>query len=406
MIKANKSMLTIDKFYNARIVLDNILRKTDLVHTKKVNTTCEVYLKPECLQRTGSFKIRGAYYKMSQLSNEEKAKGVVACSAGNHAQGVALGATSMGIKSLICLPEAAPMSKVEATRQLGAEICLVPGVYDDAYNRALAMRDEFGYTFIHPFNDENVIAGQGTIALEILEELPDVDVIVVPIGGGGLISGVAYAAKTLNPNIKIYGVQAENAASMVRSLEAKKPVLLNSVSTLADGIAVKQPGDITFDICSNYVDGVVTVSEEEICAAILRLIEKKKMVAEGAGAVAVAAVMFDKIPVEGKKVVCLVSGGNIDVTTLGRVISSGLIASGRLCSIHVEVNDQPGTLAQTCTIVSKLGANIISVHHDRTMSKGNVRACVVKLTAETRNEEHLLEIKSTLKKKGFNVVND
>ena len=297
-------MLTIDKFYNARIVLENILRKTDLVHTKKVNTTCEVYLKPECLQRTGSFKIRGAYYKISQLSDEEKAKGVVACSAGNHAQ------------------------------------------------------------------------------------------------------GVAYAAKTLNPNIKVYGVQAENAASMVQSLEAKEPVLLTSVSTLADGIAVKKPGDITFDICSNYVDGVVTVSEEEICAAILRLIEKKKMVAEGAGAVAVAAVMFDKIPVEGKKVVCLVSGGNIDVTTLGRVISSGLIASGRLCSIHIEVNDQPGTLAQTCAIVSKLGANIISVHHDRAMSKGNVRVCVVKLTAETRNEEHLLEIKSTLKKKGFNVVND
>ena len=399
-------MLTIDKFYNARIVLENILRKTDLVHTKKVNTTCEVYLKPECLQRTGSFKIRGAYYKISQLSDEEKAKGVVACSAGNHAQGVALGATSMGIKSLICLPEAAPMSKVEATRRLGAEICLVPGVYDDAYNRALAMRDEFGYTFIHPFNDENVIAGQGTIALEILEELPDVDVIVVPVGGGGLISGVAYAAKTLNPNIKVYGVQAENAASMVQSLEAKEPVLLTSVSTIADGIAVKKPGDITFDICSNYVDGVVTVSEEEICAAILRLIEKKKMVAEGAGAVAVAAVMFDKIPVEGKKVVCLVSGGNIDVTTLGRVISSGLIASGRLCSIHIEVNDQPGTLAQTCAIVAKLGANIISVHHDRAMSKGNVRVCVVKLTAETRNEEHLLEIKSTLKKQGFNVVND
>ena len=213
-------MLTIDKFYNARIVLENILRKTDLVHTKKVNTTCEVYLKPECLQRTGSFKIRGAYYKISQLSDEEKAKGVVACSAGNHAQGVALGATSMGIKSLICLPEAAPMSKVEATRRLGAEICLVPGVYDDAYNRALAMRDEFGYTFIHPFNDENVIAGQGTIALEILEELPDVDVIVVPVGGGGLISGVAYAAKTLNPNIKVYGVQAEKYGSKFRSQRA------------------------------------------------------------------------------------------------------------------------------------------------------------------------------------------
>ena len=260
-------MLSLDELYKARYVLSKILRRTDLVHAPKLNPESDIYLKPENLQITGSFKVRGAYYMVSQLGEEERKKGVIACSAGNHAQGVALGATSNGIKSLICLPEGAPISKVEATRRLGAEICLVPGVYDDAYQRALQLRDEHGYAFVHPFNDEHVIAGQGTIGLEMLDELADVEAVVVPIGGGGLISGVAFAIKSLNPKVKVYGVQAAGAPSMYQSIHEHKAVTLQGVSTVADGIAVKTPGDLTFDICSKYVDDIALVSEDEICAA-------------------------------------------------------------------------------------------------------------------------------------------
>ncbi len=397
-------MLQLNNFYKARFVLSKILRKTELVHALKINPECDVYLKPECLQKTGSFKVRGAYYKISQLSEEEKSKGVIACSAGNHAQGVALGATSMGIKSLICLPEGAPISKVEATKRLGAEVCLTPGVYDDAYQKALQLREELGYTFIHPFDDENVIAGQGTIGLEILDQLPDVEVVIVPVGGGGLISGIAFAVKSLNPKIKVYGVQAAGAASMVQSLHDHKQEKLPSVSTIADGIAVKEPGTITFETCSKYVDDIVTVSEDEICAAILRLIESEKMIAEGAGAASVAAVMYNKVPVKGKKIICVVSGGNIDVTILNRVINRGLAKSGRLCSIDLELDDQPGKLVDVCSVIAKLGGNIISVHHERTATCEKVNACVLRVTAETKNMEHIEEIKKTLEDKGFKLI--
>lgn len=302
-------MLTLDNIYKASYVLKEVIRRTDLIEAPQINLESHIYLKPENLQITGSFKVRGAYYKISQLTDEEKARGVIACSAGNHAQGVALGATHIGIKSLICLPEGAPIGKVEATRRLGAEICLVKGVYDDAYQRALQLKDEKGYTFVHPFDDELVIAGQGTIGLEIMEQFPDVEVVIIPIGGGGLISGMAYAIKTLNPHVKIYGVQADGAPSMLNSLEHHKIEQLSSVSTIADGIAVKEPGEYTFDICRQYLDGIVSVSEDEICAAILTLIEQQKMVAEGAGSVSVAAAMFNKVPIK-KKTVCVVSGGN------------------------------------------------------------------------------------------------
>ncbi len=296
-------MLSLDKFYHAAYILKSVLRHTDLVYAPELNPEADIYLKPECLQVTGSFKVRGAYYKIATLSDEEKAKGVIACSAGNHAQGVALAATKSGIKSLICLPDSAPISKVEATRKLGADICLVNGVYDDAYKRALDLRDEKGYTFIHPFDDDRVISGQGTIGLEILDQLSDADAVIVPIGGGGLISGVAFAIKQLNPNIKVYGVQAAGAPSMFNSIHDGKIECLPSVSTIADGIAVKEPGSITFDTCQKYVDEIVTVTDDEISAAILALIEKQKMIAEGAGAVSVAAAMFNKVPVKGKKVV-------------------------------------------------------------------------------------------------------
>ncbi|MCH3984593.1 MAG: threonine ammonia-lyase [Prevotella sp.] len=396
-------MLSLDNFYKARYVLSKVLRKTDLIHASKINPEVDVYLKPECLQRTGSFKIRGAYYKISQLSDAEKAKGVVACSAGNHAQGVALGATAMGVKSLICLPAGAPISKVEATKRLGAEVCLVPGVYDDAYQKAIQLRDEKGYTFVHPFNDENVIAGQGTIGLELLDQLPGLEAVVVPVGGGGLISGVAFALKSLNPKVKVYGVQAEGAPGMVKSLKDGRVETLSSVSTIADGIAVKEPGSLTFQVCRKYVDDIVTVSEDEICAAILRMIESEKMVAEGAGAASVAAVMFNKVPVKGKKTVCIVSGGNIDVTVLSRIINRGLAKSGRLCTLDMELDDQPGRLVSVCSVIADLGANITGVHHDRSANRQKVNSCILRVSMETKNEEHINRIIKALDAKGFNV---
>lgn len=394
-------MVNLDEFYKARYVLSKILRRTDLVHAPKLNPKSDIYLKPENLQITGSFKIRGAYYRISQLTDKEKARGVVACSAGNHAQGVALGATAHGIKSLICLPEGAPISKVEATRRLGAEICLVPGVYDDAYRRALQLRDEHGYTFVHPFNDEHVIAGQGTIGLELLDQLPDVEAVVVPIGGGGLISGVAYAIKMLNPSVKVYGVQAQGAPSMYDSIHDHHPDTLDHVSTIADGIAVKTPGDLTYDICSKYVDDIALVTEDEICAAILRLIEEEKMVAEGAGAVSVAAAMFDKVPIRGKKTVCLVSGGNIDVTILNRVINRGLEKDGRLCLLTIELMDKPGQLVEVSRVIASLGGNVVSVYHERSGELEDINGCELRIKIETRNAEHIQQIKEQLQKQGF-----
>ena len=358
-------MLTLDKIYHAKYVLKQIIRETDVIHAPKINPEAEIYLKTENLQITGSFKVRGAYYKMSCLSDEEKAKGVIACSAGNHAQGVALAAAKNGIRSIICLPDGAPISKVEATKSYGAEVCLVKGVYDDAYAEALRQRDEYGYTFVHPFDDENVIAGQGTIGLELIEQIPDLDAVVVPIGGGGLISGVAFAIKSLNPKIKVYGVQAAGAPSMFKSVQDGKIGKLESVSTIADGIAVKAPGENTFRIVSEYVDDIVTVTDDEISAAILALMEQQKLVTEGAGAVPVAAVMFNKIPVKGKKVVCLLSGGNIDVTILSRVIKRGLLMTGRNCTLNIELIDKPGQLMDVSRIIAELGGNVISIHHER-----------------------------------------
>lgn len=396
-------MLTLDKVYHASFQLKDVIRRTDMIMAPKINPDCEVHLKTENLQVTGSFKVRGAAYKISQLSEEEKQKGVIACSAGNHAQGVALAATKNGIKSLICLPDGAPISKVEATRKYGADICLVEGVYDDAYNRALQLKNEKGYTFIHPFNDEDVIAGQGTIGLEVLEQLPDVDVVIVPVGGGGLISGVAFAIKSLNPNVKVYGVQASGAPSMLRSVANGKIEKLDEVSTIADGIAVKEPGDITFQMCQKYVDGIVSVSEDEIAAAILALIEQQKLIAEGAGAVSVAAAMFNKVDVKGKKVCCLVSGGNIDVTILSRVIKRGLLKSGRTYSLTIELIDKPGQLKGVADTIAELGGNVISVHHERASEGSDINGCYLRLLLETRNFEHIDAIKAALTERGYRI---
>ena len=397
-------MITLDSIYRASFALKDIIRRTDLIYAPQINPESRIYLKPENLQYTGSFKLRGACYKIACLTEEEKKKGVIACSAGNHAQGVALGATKNGIDSLICLPAGAPISKVEATKRYGAKVCLVPGGYDDAYQKALELKEEKGYTFIHPFDDEYVIAGQGTIGLELLNQLPDVEVVIVPIGGGGLISGVAYALKSLKPDVKVYGVQAQGAASMLRSIEKAHRECLPSVSTVADGIAVKEPGEHTFEICSKYLDGIVTVTEDEICAAILALMEQQKLIAEGAGAVAVAAAMFNKVPVAGKKTICVVSGGNIDVTILSRVINRGLDMSGRTYTVTLDLHDKPGELKGVAEIIANLGGNIISVLHERNNNTSNVTACYLRLVMETRNAEHISLIRSALQEAGYSIV--
>lgn len=398
-------MLTLDKIYHASYILKDVVKKTDLIKAPSINNDCDVYLKPECLQNTGSFKLRGSGYMISQLTDEEKKRGVIACSAGNHAQGVALAAKKYGIPALICLPDGAPISKVEATKSYGAEVCMVKGVYDDAYKKAIELRDEKGYTFVHPFDDENVIAGQGTIGIEILEELPDADAVVVPIGGGGLISGVALAIKKLRPECKVYGVQAAGAPSMYNSVKSGEIQRLDSVSTIADGIAVKEPGENTFKYVSEYVDDIVTVTEDEISSAILHMIEKYKTVAEGAGAVSVAAVMFDKLPVKGKKVVCVVSGGNIDVTILSRVITRGLMKSGRSTSLCIELMDKPGQLKDVSRIIADCGGNVTSVHHERASETADINGCFLRIRMETRNYEHVKQIESALKKEGFKIVN-
>lgn len=398
-------MLEINEIYHAAEVLKGVVRHTELIRAPKFNPDVDIYIKPECLQLTGAFKLRGAYYKISQLTEEEKAKGVIACSAGNHAQGVALAATHNGIRSLICLPAGAPLSKIEATRGYGAEVCLVPGVYDDAYAKAVELQQKHGYTFVHPFDDPKVIAGQGTIGLEILQDMPDVEAVVVPIGGGGLISGVAFAIKTLRPDVKVYGVQSSGAPSMATSLQEGKIRHLHNVSTIADGIAVKEPGVNTFDMCNRYVDQVVVVSDDEIAAAILALLEKQKIVSEGAGAVAVAAAMFDKLPIKGKKVVCLVSGGNIDVNTLKRVINRGMATSGRNYTFIIDLVDKPGQLAEVCSVIGRSGGNVLSVTHERINTSTEINGCTVRFELETLNREHIDTLRQNLKDAGFKVLN-
>lgn len=397
-------MLTLDKIYHAAYVLKSVARRTDMIHATKLCNGFEMFLKTENLQLTGSFKLRGAYYKISQLTDSERKAGVIACSAGNHAQGVALAATQMGIRSIVCMPDGAPISKVEATKKLGAQVQLVAGTYDDAYAYACQLQEETGMTFVHPFNDEQVIAGQGTIGLEILDQMADADAVICPIGGGGLISGVAFAVKSLNPRIKVYGVQSANVASMAESMEAGMPITLKSARTFADGIAVKRPGDLTYDMVSSYVDEVVTVTEDEIAAAILALLEQQKVISEGAGAVSVAAAMFGKLPIQGKKVVCIISGGNIDVNILSRVITRGLMTSGRNAVLKIALEDKPGQLLGVSEIISQCGANVVSVIHGNSDPNTTVTSCLLTIGMETRDFEQIQEIKQALTKAGFHLV--
>ena len=395
-------MLTLDKIYHAAFVLRDVARRTDLIAAQRLGEN--LYLKTENLQVTGSFKLRGAYYKISQLTQEERARGVIACSAGNHAQGVALAATRMGIPSVVCMPDGAPIMKVESTKRLGARVELVKGTYDDAHDRAVELQQQTGMTFIHPYDDELVMAGQGSIGLEILDQLPDAEAVVVPIGGGGLIAGVALAVKSLRPDIKVYGVQAAGAASMYRAFRDNTYETLNRVDTFADGIAVKTPGEQTFALIRQYVDDIVTVSEDEIAAAILALMENQKLVAEGAGATPVAAALFGKLPIAGKKTVCLISGGNIDVNILSRVINRGLIMSGRKCNLTIALEDKPGQLTRVSEIISACGANVVSVQYDLGDTNMAITSCFLKLGLETRDAAQIEEIRQKLQAEGFQLV--
>ena len=398
-------MLSLDRVFDAQSTLKGIIRETKCVRAYGIEKDCELYLKPENLQITGSFKVRGSAYKISQLTEAEKKKGVIACSAGNHAQGVALAATKHGIKSIICLPGTAPISKVESTKRYGGQVELVGGCYDDAYKRALELKEEKGLAFVHPFDDENVILGQGTIALEVLSDLDDIDAIIVPIGGGGLISGIAYAVKQIKPTVKVYGVQASGAPSMYNSVKSGKIECLDSVYTIADGISVKEPGKNTFEAINKYVDDIALVSDDEVASAILALIEKQKMVAEGAGAVSVAAAMFNKFKLKGKKVCAIVSGGNIDVTSLSRVIDRGLINSGRSSSLLIELIDKPGQLKDISTIIANAGGNVTGVHYE----KGNtvaIHGCFLRIEMETRDFNHVNAIKKALSDQGFKLISD
>lgn len=399
------SNITLGMILEARERLKPVVRKTDLIKSRQLEQIAgtEVYLKAECLQHTGSFKLRGAYNMISQLTEEQKACGVIASSAGNHAQGVALAAQMFGVKATIVMPAGAPLAKVAATRDLGAEVVLHGAVYDDAFNKAMEIQQQTGATFVHPFNDPLVIAGQGSVGVEILDSLPDVNQIVVPIGGGGLISGVAIAIKSLRPDVKIIGVQASGAPSMAQSVAEGHPIQLASASTIADGIAVKQPGDLTYEICSQYVDEIVTVDEDEIAAAILYLLEKCKVVSEGAGAVPVAALLHGKFKPEGK-VCCVVSGGNVDVNTLQRIIDRGLAKSGRMAKISVMLQDKPGVLRQLLDVIATNGANVHSVGHDR-LDNSALNTARVELTIETNNQDHLNTLLCQLAKNGYEVLN-
>ena len=397
-------MISMELLRDARCVLSPVINLTPMIPAKGFVPDCRFYLKADCLQKTGAFKLRGAYYKLSTLTDEEKARGVIACSAGNHAQGVAVAARDMGIPATICIPAGAPLSKIEATRSYGANVVLVPGVYDDAHAEAVRLRDEQGLTFIHPFDDERVMAGQGTIGLEIAEQLPDVDVVLVPIGGGGLIAGVASALRQLKPACRIIGVQAAGAASMADSLRAGHILTLPEVHTVADGIQVKTPGEKTFAICREAVDEVVTVGEAEIASAILTVLERQKLMVEGAGAVGVAAAMYGELDLRGKTVCALLSGGNLDVTMLERIITRGLAREGRTVGFSTVLPDRPRALAGLLGIVSELGANVLEVSHERSSLKADLGSTVVHLLVETRNRAHVDELFDALHREGYQLI--
>lgn len=389
------------EFMEARERLGTVIEKTKLIHSTVFSeeTGNDIYIKPENLQKTGSFKIRGAYNRIAKLTEEEKNRGVIAASAGNHAQGVAFGAQKLGIKAVIVMPKHTPLIKVEATRKYGAEVILFGDVYDDAYNKAKELQAEYGYTFVHPFDDEDVIEGQGTIALEVLEELPDAEIILVPIGGGGLISGVAAAAKMKNPQIKIIGVEPEGAASAVAALKNDEVVELSEAITIADGTAVKRIGDKTFDYIKKYVDEIVTVSDYELMEAFLLLVEKHKIVAENSGILSIAG--LKKLNVKGKKIISILSGGNIDVLTISSMINKGLVNRGRIFTFSVDLPDKPGQLVAVSEMLSNQNANVIRLEHNQFKNLDRFHEVELQVTVETSGEEHIEKIIKNFKENGY-----
>lgn len=399
-----KSTITLRDIQQAREALAGVIHKTplDKSHTFSAMTGGEVFLKLENLQKTGSFKIRGAYNKIRSLTDSEQAKGVIAASAGNHAQGVAYAATAAGIKATIVMPEAAPLAKVMATRGYGAEVVLSGTVYDEAFQKATQIQHESGQTFIHAFNDLAVMAGQGTIGLEILDELPDVSAIVAPIGGGGLTAGIAAAVKEAAPHVKIYGVQAKGAPAMYMSKQAHSVKTTPDAVTMADGIAVKVPGELTFSVIDHYVDDIFVVDDEATASAILMLLERAKLMVEGAGAVSVAAVLNGLIPVKGK-VAVVVSGGNIDVNFISRIIERGLVKAGRRVKISTYIMDRPGELQRLLAVIAESKANVIHVWHDRVERNVPIGQAVVEVSLETRDALHTDAILTGLRTNGYHV---
>ena len=396
--------VTIDDIRKAQDTIKDIVKRTDILESTKLSllTNANIYYKCENLQKTGSFKVRGACNKIANLTEEEKSKGVIASSAGNHAQGVALGAKMNNIEATIVMPSTAPLAKVTASKSYGANVVLEGLVYDDAYAKAVEIQKETGATFLHPFNDKYVIAGQGTIGLEIFEQMNNkVDTILCPIGGGGIIAGIATAAKALNPNVKIVGVQTANIPSMYESMKSGKVTTAFKSTSIADGISVKTVGELTFNIAKDLLDEVVLVEEDEIAEAVLFLMENQKVVAEGSGAVTTAAILTGKYkPKENENVVLIISGGNIDVNTLNRIVVKGLINSGRRFSFVTEIKDKPGGLAELTRILSNLDANIITANLSSTKAIGELSA---QMTMETFDHEHIEKIKKAVSEAGFNI---
>lgn len=395
--------ISLDDIKKAQTTLAGIAVRTELAYTNTLSdmTGNRVYLKLENQQRTGSFKLRGAYNKIASLQEAEKQQGIIASSAGNHAQGTALAGTLFGIPSTIVMPKNAPLSKVKATRGYGANVVLHGSVYDEAYAEALRLQAENRLTFIHPFNDPLVIAGQGTIALEILEDLPDVDVVVVPIGGGGLIAGIATAIKQLKPSVKVIGVQTKSMPSMAEAIAQNRIAACPAAPTIADGIAVKTPGELTFDIVRHYVDDIVTVDEEEIASAILLLLERIKTIAEGAGAVAAAAVLNRLQSYKQQKIAAVVSGGNIDVNMMSRIINQGLRKSGRKVIFNIVIPDKPGSLWRLLQLTAETGANVMTVTHHRESRGVALGFATVELELETADQEQIETIKQLMEQQQY-----
>lgn len=395
--------LTLKDVLEAKERIKDICVKTKLIYSPEFSRESgnEVYIKPENLQITGAFKLRGASNKIGKLSDEQKQKGLIASSAGNHAQGVAYSAQKLGIKATIVMPETTPFIKVQSTKNYGANIVLKGKVYDEAYEEAKRLKEENGYTFVHPFNDVDVMAGQGTIALEIIDELKDVDAIIVPIGGGGLISGISVAAKSINPDIKIIGVQAEGANPMKISFDTGKLTYADKVDTIADGAAVKQPGDLTFEVIKEYVDEIVTVSDQELMEAVFVILEKHKLIAEATGAMSLAA--LKRLNFKGKKVVSLISGGNIDVVTIASLLNKGLFSRGRIFCFSVNLQDTPGQLLKIAQILAEEGANVIKLEHNQFKSVDRLKHVGLEVTVETNGYEHIEDIVKKLNDHGYDV---